>query len=672
MRLNFFRRFFRPARGARFTLTGLLAITALAGLPASAAAGDHVWTPLVGTGLFRGFAADPFDRTLLYAVSGFAAEVYRSTDSGHTWSWAHTGLGPSAVSVLEADPTRAGRLYAATAAGDFYRSNDRGASWVRLSALGETFASRLTIVPRGTKPPALFLSGYTWIRRSLDGGASWRVVLRVSATGQSIAGGVAADPALPNRLFTSNGQRILRSDDLGLTWTAQPAVHFRPEFGAGEVRLGGVAPFSPSVVFAFSQGAIHRSLDGGRTWRRTLLPDARQTGSAFAVDGNRLWAGFDSLAQVMLSQDAGASWRVMRDTNNSQIQQIRVQPARREVYALGLNSGVERWVAGNWERLATTGFLDFTVPTFVRGTNPRLVYQGIEVNVSFDGGSTFFPLAPTRPPGINVYGFHVETDPARVALRLTATGSGVYRSLDGGASWTLLGSVPRPAGLPTPALGFPFPTPQLAFVSGETVLAYYPCGLARSTDGGGTWTEVLPCVLDPGSTSPFDDLRQRVLEVVVSPLEARTIFLRTQENRSPAVERLLRSTDGGVTFAPVLFGRTALRFAPSDPSRLYLVQESGLWRSSDGGLTFVQVAPLGFTQGLNDLQVDPHDAQTIYAAVAGQGVKRSRDGGTTWTDISTGLAAYLRLDISSMAVNPTNTTLYANPSRGGTFAGHFE
>jgi photosystem II stability/assembly factor-like uncharacterized protein len=659
------RRSFRPLATGALALAAALAVAAL-----PAAAATNLWTPLGDdTGHFSNFAPDPFEPGILYAVSADDApertqEVFRSTDGGQSWSWAHAGLSASPVTLLEADPVRPRTLYAANQEGHFYRSTDRGTSWTELSVLAPSGVapSRLAMVPRGTgQPAALFLYGPSNIQRSLDGGLSWQQTL---TSNQGVTA-VAADPVRPRRLFASTNGRILRSDDLGATWTLLPRLPLLPGTDVA-VHVAGV---TPAAVIAYSRGAIHRSTDGGQTWRRILLPQAGSLGTAFADDGTRLWAGFTAPAVVMSSSDGGLRWRVERQTSNPRIHRLWVQPTRRDVYFLGAATGVDRRPpAGEWVRLATRGLLNESTATYTRGSDPRVIYRGTEKSVSVDGGLTFAATAPVPPPGADADGFHVEVDADHPALRFTATAGGaVYASLDGGVNWSRRGTLAPPAGLPSiqpKAL-------RLTFFSGQTLLGRYPCGLSRSTDGGATWSEILPCIEEAGTT-PSENIRQEIRELIVSPLEPRTIFAqKAQTSLFGTSHGLLRSTDGGATFTQVLSGPSLLRIAPSDAHQVYQAR-NGLWRSTNGGQTFVQVAPYVLGLELQDFQIDPHDPLTVYVALKDQGVRVSHDGGTTWNDISAGLAAYFRLNVLALAVHPTDGTLYAYPSRGGTFSAKFD
>jgi photosystem II stability/assembly factor-like uncharacterized protein len=74
-------------------------------------------------------AIDPTSPSTLYA--GTDNGVYKSTNSGGSWSTVDTGLSGNALSVtaLAIDPTTSSTLYAGTAGGGVFRSTDSGGSW---------------------------------------------------------------------------------------------------------------------------------------------------------------------------------------------------------------------------------------------------------------------------------------------------------------------------------------------------------------------------------------------------------------------------------------------------------------------------------------------------------------------------------------------------------------
>src|SRR3954452_3157768 len=81
--------------------------------------------------------------------------------------------------------------------------------------------------------------------------------------------------------------------------------------------------------------------------------------------------------------------------------------------------------------------------------------------------------------------------------------------------------------------------------------------------------------------------------------------------------------------------------------------ERGVFKTSDGGRTWAKVLYVDDETGATDLAIDPRDPQTLFAAMyqrqrkawgfngggPGSGIYRTRDGGATWTRLTTGLPA---------------------------------
>ena len=203
--------------------------------------------------------------------------------------------------------------------------------------------------------------------------------------------------------------------------------------------------------------------------------------------------------------------------------------------------------------------------------------------------------------------------PATPSLVLAGTGgAGVFRSTDGGASWTRSSS-----GLPSDTM-----VSALTFAptAADTVYAgTYASGAYRSTDAGQTWVKVTSS-LDTGTFN----------YIAVDPLDAATVFI------GSAGIGVWRSTDGGVTWTLLTsagggnIAGDALAIAPSDPQTVYVVGSSML-RSSDGGTTWTEMAPV--TQAAS-VSVDPADADTILVGGM-EGVFRSTDRGASWAQVET-------------------------------------
>jgi len=156
-----------------------------------------------------------------------------------------------------------------------------------------------------------------------------------------------------------------------------------------------------------------------------------------------------------------------------------------------------------------------------------------------------------------------------------------------------------------------------------------------------------------------------------------------------------RSTDGGATWT-VLAGATFTGRAINSivPTTLNAgntvlaatwLDQGGVWRSTDNGATFTRISGNGTSglpaAGVSKLVADPGDPNRFYAGVPGgagggaqAGVYRSIDGGVTWTPVNTGLiglSTSLRI-LLSVHNDATNNVVYADViASNGTLSGVF-
>jgi photosystem II stability/assembly factor-like uncharacterized protein len=219
-------------------------------------------------------------------------------------------------------------------------------------------------------------------------------------------------------------------------------------------------------------------------------------------------------------------------------------------------------------------------------------------------------------------------------------GNGMYRSADGGRTW-------ERAGLePTRQIGRVVVDPTDANRVYVAALghSYGPNperGVYRSTDGGRSWSLVLHKNDDTGA-----------IDIAIDPSRPRTLLAALWQTRRPPWNAyppsngpgsgLYRSDDGGDTWKPVgggfpteAVGRIGVAFAPSDPRRVYALVDAkpgGLWVSEDGGGTWNasshdrRIWERGWYFG--GITVDPKDPNTVYACDVT--LYRSTDGGKTF------------------------------------------
>lgn len=112
---------------------------------------------------------------------------------------------------------------------------------------------------------------------------------------------------------------------------------------------------------------------------------------------------------------------------------------------------------------------------------------------------------------------------------------------------------------------------------------------------------------------------------------------------------LYRSTNGGGNWTSLSINfPTALAYAPSQPTRMYLaLGAAGVAVSNDAGASFGSAVGVGDV--VQALAVDPGDPNRVYAAGRDNGVYVSSNGGTSWALASVGIATR---SIGSVAMAP--------------------
>ncbi|HEX2609169.1 MAG TPA: hypothetical protein VHK91_17430, partial [Flavisolibacter sp.] len=224
-----------------------------------------------------------------------------------------------------------------------------------------------------------------------------------------------------------------------------------------------------------------------------------------------------------------------------------------------------------------------------------------------------------------------------------SVGNGVYKSTDGGKTWTHLGLEgvqqignmaidPRNENrLYVAALGHPYgPNPER--------------GVYRTSDGGKTWEKVL-----------YKDENTGAIQVTLDPANPDIIYADLWAGRQGPWENgawdgpesgLFKSTDGGTTWKKLEkglpttaegLGRIGFCVAPSNPSRLYATVDAGakggIYRSDDAGESWSLVQNdnrlWGRGSDFAEIKADPKNADIVYSANVV--TWKSTDGAKTWS-----------------------------------------
>ena len=610
-------------------LLAILVVSTILAAPAKAKPGR--WTRIgPDAASVTVLAAAPSRPTTVYAglqVGG----VFRSTDGGRTWVWASKGLAPIyAVRGMAIDPT-APRTVFITGPLGLHKTTNGGESWKHVASSIRSVA----VHPRNGR----IVYALPWdgpIRRSTNGGATWTELPSGSPRDAHL---LRFDPLRPETLYVAalDGTSLFKSADGGRTWT-EIGRGLTPELDIRELE---VDPLSPRTLYASLSTTdpdrdLFKSVDGGETW----APIRHGLGELpFTLAGVTAGAGRTAVFGIMdrhlyRSLNGGLSWSAV-DTG------LPGSPAwfgERVVSASGAllaptSEGIFRSADGGSAWSPSSRNLDTAYIGNVAGGSS--LYAGVVAQGVFesaDGGATWRRLPLDPEASVRFLGPMV----AESGRIFAVTGTGIARSEDDGASW----SVSESGCLRVEKIAVDPAAPETLYILGNAPASSscstepLVCGLQKSTDSGRTWT-----------CSSHGLPAEKLSLVAIDPHRTSTLFVRAGRD-------LYRSTNGGSSWSlHAVIRETAmaprvLAFDPRDSNRMYAGVFSGVTRSTDGGRTWTR-----FTQGFPgrdavlDLEIDPADPETLYAMTSASGVFKSTDGGETWSLAGAGLDGLHAVDL---------------------------
>lgn len=584
-----------------------------------------------------------------------------------------------ALAFAPSDPRIVYAFNAATLTPDVYRSVDGGSSWRRVGDSPDEFISHALVAP--SDPLAVYAGAWS----STDGGRTWTMLPFEGCRNGRL---LAVDPEDPNTVYAACGEPQLHfsrsfgvSHDGGSTWTmllydsvwiydavidASAGTIYVATGGRGivETEDGGatwtpastglVAPtthvtMSPTrsdVLYATNGRQVFRSTDGASTWSRVGALAASVTSLVVARDPGTLYAQlFDG--HIWKSADSGRTWAKVAVPMVS-AGGIAVDPAGRSILSWGLGDGVVRstdggstWVASNDGLLEAPVEPDALAVDPADGTTAYAVSGG-RLFKTDDAGGHWNELAPQfalrvasvsiAPDGSAVY---VGLVPSSDLHEETFDDGGIYRSTDGGATWSNLSPELMRGGRVLRIVIDPN-APRVLYADVDFTCQCSHSAIYRTGDGGGHWSIV------------FDGWTGLLAMNLAHPS---TLYAGGTDG--------LRTTNDGGRHWTKLSDEVLMALASdrTDPTRLYgTVSDPALGhmlvRSTDGGASWSTSESVAAT----GVWVKPGQPNVLYAW--GEGLSRSTDGGSTWHDL--GLPGY----VLSFATTRTEDLIYAGTPKG--------
>jgi photosystem II stability/assembly factor-like uncharacterized protein len=354
--------------------------------------------PAVTGGRVHDIEAVPSDPSTIY-VAAASGGLWKSTNRGHTWTnvfdtmavstFGDVALAPSDPRIVYAGTGEQNNRQSTSWGNGVYRSDDGGASWRHLGLADTRHIGKIEVHP--TNPDVAYVAalGNLWaaspergVFRTHDGGRTWEKVLYVDPYTGAVD--LVMDPANPDVLYAATYQRLRRA------WG-----------------FNGGGPGS----------GIYKTTDGGDTWVELTngLPtgDKGRIGLAISRSNPRV---LNALVEhgtregqgTYRSADAGTSWERVSPQNGRPMyySEIFIDPTdENRVYTLATQSHTSADGGRSWTQIALAPTYDVGVHAdhhalWIDPNDPEHLYLGGDAGLweSYDRGTSFrklnnFPIA---------------------------------------------------------------------------------------------------------------------------------------------------------------------------------------------------------------------------------------------------------------------------------------
>lgn len=410
-------------------------------------------------------AIDPITPSTVY-IGTAGGGVWKSTDNGVTWSPKTDYKNSLAVGALAIDPNNTLRVFAGTGeynngyVGTYYgngilQSPDGGNTWNEsaTSTFERDEISRILFDPTDATSQRMFLSSSIGVYESTDGGVNWPQ-LRAGSASDLVLIANAGPPATVQLIAAFYGSGLWTSTRTGTTWSAWTQItsaSFPATFG----RIGlGQSKNNPQTIYAIfeSGGAIQgiaKTPDGGSSWTSvTIRLNTPVYGLSTSAAGHQHSATIPAAdltalptAHTYITTSAGMPAHTHTiSLTASEIEQLAAgKPLTKNTDAD--SSGHQHTFS-----LGITRQAGYNLHISVHPTDTNTVYFGeVRLWKNTTGGGVFNDITdgePVGPPPAGIpIGIHVDQhafafDPGNPDIIWACNDGGVYRSDNGGQTWS--------------------------------------------------------------------------------------------------------------------------------------------------------------------------------------------------------------------------------------------
>jgi len=546
----------------------------------------------------------------------------------NTGSWSS---GQGRVNIVAIDPNNPNTIYLGAPAGGIWKSTDAGINWTPLSdelpqigvsgiAIDHTNSNVIYIATGDKDAGDTFSVG---VLKSIDGGITWNTTGVMGGANPSRAGDLIMHPTNNQILLCATNNGIFRTSNGGTTWTQVQTGNF----SQGNIRL---KPGDPSTVYAVTANRFYKSTNTGTSFSvvTTGLPinSGRLVMDVTPANPDYVYIlsattgyGFQGIYR---SADSGSSFTARNTTTN-------------------VLESTQAW---------------FDLALAVSDTNAEEIYTGcLNVWKSTNGGTSFTKINNWSSPTAASY---THTDIHYLGFQAgklyCGSDGGIYVSQNGGTNFTDLTA-----------------TAQIS--------QYYKIAVSKQSSGnmvgglqdnggyaysGGQWknyygADGMDTAINPNNPNQYYGFIQYGGSMYISNNGGNGISGSVSSPGgingnwvTPLVANSVGELFAGYNNLYKLSGNTwvqqnsgsigsgnleLISIDPSNDDIMYIANGAGLYKSTDRGVNFslVYSAPSNITS----IEVHSTDSNIIYITTSGTSgtVRKSVNGGTSFTNMSTGL-----------------------------------
>ena len=613
--------------------------------------------PALTSGRVADFAVNPCNPSEYY-VGIASGNIWKTTNSGSTFSPVFDNYGSYSIGCLAMDPNNHNVVWAGTGENNHqralgygdgvYKSENGGKSWKNVGLKDSRQIGMIVIDPRCSNTVFVAAEGSTWgpggdrgLYKTTDGGKEWKKVLEISEnTGVN---NVVIDPRYPDIMYATSEQRrrhvhtkvgggpesaVYKSTDGGETWNK-----LKGGLPSGDVGGMGIAisPVNPDYIYVIAEAAgkssgFYRSKDRGVSWSK--MSDHAASGQYY----NEIYCDPKDVDKVYsvetishYTEDGGKTWkRLSNRGRHVDDHALWIDPKNTKHFLIGGDGGVyETFDAGSNYKFMTNLPVTQFYRVNVDNTEPFYwVYGGTQDNSSIGG-----PSQNTSSQGVGTYewivtlggdGFWQAIDPENPDIVYSEYQYGNIFRFDK-KSGERIGIKPQPM-TGDSTFKWNWNTPFIISPHKNTRLYIGANYLFRSDDRGNTWKRI------------SGDITRKL-----------------DRNTWPTMDRYWGVDAVQKDVSTSLFGTmVSLAESPAQEGLLYIGTDDGLIQvTEDDGANWTKTANFPgvpeFTY-ISDILPSKHDANVVYAAFDNRKrddfkayILKSEDKGKTWKSIAANL-----------------------------------